>query len=63
VYHNTERGGKGLLDAPGYRFQALATGLPCATHSPLAAFMGKDSMPFSNCNAVENQPTFSSQSP
>jgi hypothetical protein len=34
----TERGGKCLLDVPGYRFQALVTSLPCATHSPLAVW-------------------------
>jgi hypothetical protein len=34
----TERGGKCLLDVPGYRFQALVTRLPAATHSPLAVW-------------------------
>ena len=34
----TERGGKCLLDVPGYRFQALVTSLPAATHSPLAVW-------------------------
>ena len=30
------RAGKRLLDVPGYRFQALVTSLPTATHPPLA---------------------------
>lgn len=33
-----ERGGKKLLDVPGYRFQALVTSLPAATHPPLAVW-------------------------
>src|ERR1035441_4368566 len=32
------RVGKRLLDVPGYRFQALVTSLPPATHSPLAVW-------------------------
>jgi len=32
------RVGKRLLDVPGYRFQALVTSLPKATHSPLAVW-------------------------
>jgi hypothetical protein len=34
----TERGGKCLLDVPGYRFQALVTRQPRAPHSPLAVW-------------------------
>ena len=33
-----ERGGKRLLDVPGYRFQALVTSLPAASHPPLAVW-------------------------
>lgn len=33
-----ERGGKMLLDVPGYRFQALVTSLPAVTHRPLAVW-------------------------
>lgn len=33
-----ERAGKRLLDVPGYRFQALVTSLPGATHPPLAVW-------------------------
>jgi hypothetical protein len=32
------RAGKRLLDVPGYRFQALVTSLPAATHPPLAVW-------------------------
>ena len=32
------RAGKRLLDVPGYRFQALVTSLPRATHPPLAVW-------------------------
>ena len=32
------RVGKRLLDVPGYRFQALVTSLPAATHPPLAVW-------------------------
>jgi len=32
------RAGKRLLDVPGYRFQALLTSLPAATHPPLAVW-------------------------
>ncbi len=32
------RGGKRLLEVPGYRFQALVTSLPKATHPPLAVW-------------------------
>ncbi len=32
------RGGKRLMDVPGYRFQALVTSLPAATHRPLAVW-------------------------
>lgn len=32
------RGGKRLLDVPGYRFQALVTSLPAASHPPLAVW-------------------------
>jgi len=32
------RGGKRLLDVPGYHFQALVTSLPRATHPPLAVW-------------------------
>lgn len=33
-----ERAGKRLLDVPGWRFQALVTSLPAATHPPLAVW-------------------------
>jgi len=33
-----KRGGKRLLDVPGYRFQALVTSLPKVTHPPLAVW-------------------------
>jgi len=36
VSDDEERGGKRLLDVPGYRFQALVTSLPGTTHPPLA---------------------------
>ena len=36
VDENRERGGKKLLDVPGYRFQALLTSLPHPRHSPLS---------------------------
>ena len=35
VSEGESRGGKRLLDVPGYRFQALVTSLPRATHPPL----------------------------
>jgi hypothetical protein len=35
VREDQERGGKRLLDVPGYRFQALVTSLPRTTHTPL----------------------------
>ena len=38
VSDEEERGGKRLLDVPGYRFQALVTSLPKATHPPLAVW-------------------------
>jgi hypothetical protein len=33
-----DRAGKRLLDVPGYRFQALVTSLPAASHPPLAVW-------------------------
>jgi len=38
VNQDESRGGKRLLDVPGYRFQALGTSLPRATHPPLAVW-------------------------
>jgi len=38
VTEDQSRGGKRLLDVPGYRFQALVTSLPQATHPPLAVW-------------------------
>ena len=38
VSEEEERGGKRLLDVPGYRFQALVTSLPSAPHPPLAVW-------------------------
>ena len=38
VSEDSERGGKKLLDVPGYRFQALGTSLPTATHPPLTVW-------------------------
>lgn len=38
VADKEERGGKRLIDVPGYRFQALVTSLPAATHRPLAVW-------------------------
>jgi len=38
VSEEEERGGKKLLAVPGYRFQALVTSLPGATHPPLAVW-------------------------
>ena len=38
VSDHEERGGKKLLDVPGYRIQALVTSLPAATHPPLAVW-------------------------
>ena len=38
VSDDEERGGKKLLDVPGYRFQALVTSLPRTTHPPLAVW-------------------------
>jgi len=38
VSDDEERGGKRLLDVPGYRFQALVTSLPGTTHPPLAVW-------------------------
>jgi hypothetical protein len=38
VREDEGRGGKRLLDVPGYRFQALVTSLPAASHPPLAVW-------------------------
>ena len=38
VSDDEQRGGKKLLDVPGYRFQALVTSLPPATHPPLTGW-------------------------
>jgi hypothetical protein len=38
VSDDEERGGKRLLEVPGYRFQALVTSLPLTTHPPLAVW-------------------------
>jgi hypothetical protein len=38
VKEDETRGGKRLLDVPGYRFQALVTSLPQGTHEPLAVW-------------------------
>ena len=38
VREDESRGGKRLLDVPGYRFQALVTSLAGATHPPLAVW-------------------------
>ena len=38
VREDLRRGGKCLLDVPGYHFQALVTSLPAATHPPLAVW-------------------------
>lgn len=38
VTDDENRGGKRLLDVPGYRFQALVTSLPATTHPPLAVW-------------------------
>ena len=38
VREDETRGGKRLLDVPGYRFQALVTSLPAASHPPLAVW-------------------------
>jgi len=38
VSDDEERGGKRLLDVPGYRFQALVTSLPPSTPPPLAVW-------------------------
>jgi hypothetical protein len=38
VSDDEERGGKKLLDVPGYRFQALVTSLAGTTHPPLAVW-------------------------
>ena len=38
VREDQGRGGKRLLDVPGYRFQALVTSLPRAIHPPLAVW-------------------------
>ena len=38
VSEDEVRGGKKLLDVPGYRFQALVTSLPKATHPPLGVW-------------------------
>ena len=38
VSEDESRGGKRLLDVPGYRFQALVTSRPRATHPPLAVW-------------------------
>jgi Transposase DDE domain group 1 len=38
VCPDDRRGGKCLLDVPGYHFQALVTSLPAATHPPLAVW-------------------------
>ncbi len=39
VSEDEERGGKKLLDVPGYCFQALVTSLPKATHTPLCVWL------------------------
>jgi len=38
VSEDESRAGKVLLDVPGYRFQALVTSLPAASHPPLAVW-------------------------
>ena len=38
VREDNRRGGKCLLDVPGYHFQALVTSWPAATHPPLAVW-------------------------
>ena len=38
VREDETRGGKRLLDVPGYRFQALITSLPSASHPPLVVW-------------------------
>jgi len=38
VRDEADRGGKKLLDVPNYRFQALMTSLPQATHPPLCVW-------------------------
>jgi len=38
VDENDRRGGKCLLEVPGYHFQALVTSLPAATHPPLTVW-------------------------
>jgi len=38
VREDESRGGKRLLDVPGYRFQALVTSLPALSHPPLAVW-------------------------
>ena len=38
VREDNRRGGKCLLDVPGYHFQALVTSLPAALHPPLAVW-------------------------
>ena len=38
VNEDESRAGKRLLDVPGYRFQALVTSLPSATHPPLTVW-------------------------
>lgn len=38
VSEDEERVGKRLLDVPGYRFQAMVTSLPRATHPPVAVW-------------------------
>lgn len=38
IREDDSRAGKRLLDVPGYRFQALVTSLPSATHPPLAVW-------------------------
>jgi len=38
VREDETRGGKRLLDVPGYRFQALVTSLPAASHPPLVVW-------------------------
>lgn len=38
VEEPAQRGGKKLLDVPGWHFQALVTSLPAATHPPLAVW-------------------------
>ena len=45
VRQDESRGGKRLLDVPGYRFQALVTSLPTASHAPLAVWRYYNGLP------------------